>query len=115
MIAALFAAGIGIFIEPVLQLLGAGENTYTFARQYATCVIVIGGIPTVLSNVLANLIRSIGRSKEASAGIILGGLLNSALDPLFMFVLLPKGFRGARRRNCHLPFQLQRIFSSSSS
>ena len=91
LIAALFAAGIGIFIEPVLQLLGAGENTYTFARQYATCVLVIGGIPTVLSNVLANLIRSIGRSKEASAGIILGGLLNIALDPLFMFVLLPKG------------------------
>lgn len=55
------------------------------------CVIVIGGIPTVLSNVLANLIRSIGRSREASAGIILGGLLNIALDPLFMFVLLPDG------------------------
>ena len=45
----------------------------------------------MLSNVLANLIRSIGRSKEASAGIILGGLLNIALDPLFMFVLLPDG------------------------
>ena len=61
------------------------------ARQYALCVIVIGGIPTVLSNVLSNLIRSVGRSREASAGIILGGLLNIALDPLFMFVLLPRG------------------------
>lgn len=90
-IAALFAAGIALFMEPVLSLLGAGENTYAYARQYALCVIVIGGIPTVLSNVLANLIRSIGRSKEASAGIILGGLLNIALDPLFMFVLLPDG------------------------
>ena len=46
----------------------------------------------MLSNVLSNLIRSIGRSKEAGAGIILGGLLNIALDPLFMFVLLPDGF-----------------------
>ena len=91
LIAALFAAGIGIFMEPVLQLLGAGDNTYQYTRQYVTCVIVIGGIPTVLSNVLSNLIRSIGRSKEASAGIILGGLLNIALDPLFMFVLLPDG------------------------
>lgn len=90
-IAALFAAGIGIFMEPVLGILGAGENTYEYARQYALCVIVTGGIPTVLSNVLANLIRSVGRSKEASAGIILGGLLNIALDPLFMFVLLPDG------------------------
>lgn len=90
-IAALFAVGIAVFMEPVLSLLGAGENTYAYARQYALCVIVIGGIPTVLSNVLANLIRSIGRSREASAGIILGGLLNIALDPLFMFVILPHG------------------------
>lgn len=90
-IAALFAAGIGLFMDPALRLLGAGENTYAYARQYALCVIVVGGIPTVLSNVLSNLIRSIGRSKAASAGIILGGVLNIALDPLFMFVLLPEG------------------------
>ena len=102
LIAALFAVGIGIFMEPVLSLLGAGENTYEYARQYALCVIVIGGIPTVLSNVLSNLIRSIGRSKEASAGIILGGLLNIALDPIFMFVLFPDGYEvlGAGTATC---------------
>lgn len=90
-VAALFAVGILVFMEPVLQLLGAGANTYEYARQYALCVIVVGGVPTVLSNVLSNLIRSIGLSREASAGIILGGVLNIALDPLFMFVLLPDG------------------------
>ena len=92
LIAALFALGMGLFMEPMLLILGAGENTYEYARQYALCVIVIGGVPTVLSNVLSNLIRSIGRSKEASIGIILGGLLNIALDPLFMFVLMPEGY-----------------------
>lgn len=91
LIAALFAVGVGIFMDPVLRLLGAGENTYNYSRQYALCVIVVGGVPTVLSNVLSNLIRSIGCSKAASAGIILGGVLNIALDPLFMFVLLPEG------------------------
>ena len=90
-IAAVFALGTFLFMDPLLGLLGAGVNTYPYARQYAFCVIVLGGIPTVLSNVLANLIRSIGRSREASAGIILGGLLNIALAPLFMFVLLPPG------------------------
>lgn len=90
-IAALFSLGMGLFMEPILNILGAGNNTHDYARQYATCVIVIGGIPTVLSNVLSNLIRSIGRSREASTGIILGGLLNIALDPLFMFVLMPEG------------------------
>lgn len=90
-IAAVFSLGMGLFMEPILKLLGANANTYEFARQYAACVIVVGGIPTVLSNVLSNLIRSIGRSREAGFGIILGGVLNIALDPLFMFVLLPDG------------------------
>ena len=90
-ISAMFALIMGVFMEPILLLLGAGDNTYAYAKQYASCVIVIGGVPTVLSNVLSNLIRSIGRSREASAGIILGGLLNIALDPLFMFVIMPEG------------------------
>ena len=92
LIAAVFSVVMGVFMKPILGLLGAGTNTYEYARQYAFCVIVFGGIPTVLSNVLSNLIRSIGRSREAGAGIILGGLLNIALDPLFMFVLLPDGY-----------------------
>ena len=90
-IAAAFAVGTGVFMDPLLKLLGAGENTYEYARQYALCVIVCGGVPTVLSNALANVVRSVGRSKEAGAGIVLGGLLNIALDPLFMFVILPPG------------------------
>lgn len=91
-ISALFALIMGVFMDPVLMLLGAGENTLVFARQYSFFVIVVGGIPTVLSNVMSNLIRSIGYSKEAGIGITLGGLLNIVLDPLFMFVILPKGY-----------------------
>ena len=91
-VAAVFSVGMGLFMRPVLEFLGAGENTYRYASQYALCVIVLGGIPTVLSNVLSNLIRSIGRSQQAGNGIALGGILNIALDPLFMFVLLPDGY-----------------------
>ena len=91
LISAAFALAMGIFMEPALKLLGATENTYAFARQYALCVVVAGGVPTVLSNVLSNLIRSVGESRKAGTGIVLGGLLNIALDPLFMFVLLPRG------------------------
>ena len=90
-VAALFAGGVALFMDPLLTLLGAGENTFAYARQYALCVITAGAVPTVLSNVLSNLIRSVGRSKEAGAGIVLGGVLNIALDPVFMFLLLPDG------------------------
>ena len=78
-ISALFALIMGVFMDPVLMLLGTGENTLVFARQYSFFVIVVGGIPTVLSNVMSNLIRSIGYSKEAGIGITLGGLLNIVL------------------------------------
>ena len=91
-VAAAFSIGMGLFMRPDLEFLGAGENTYRYASQYALCVIVLGGIPTVLSNVLSNLIRSIGRSRQAGNGIALGGILNIVLDPLFMFVLLPDGY-----------------------
>lgn len=37
--------GKALFMEPILKLLGANANTYEFARQYAACVIVVGGFP----------------------------------------------------------------------
>ena len=90
-ITSVFSVAVLLFMQPLLGLLGASENTFEYARQYSFCVIVLGGIPTVLSNVLANLLRSAGESKKAGFGITMGGVINIVLDPLFMFVLLPKG------------------------
>lgn len=89
--AAAFSLAMLLFMDPILRLLGAGENTFGFARSYAFCVIVCGGIPTILTNVLSNLVRSIGESKKAGFGVTMGGLINIVLDPLFMFVIFPKG------------------------
>ena len=91
MIALLFSLCIGLCMNPFLKLLGAGKDTIKYARDYALCVIVLGGIPTVLSNTLANLIRSVGYSKKAGFGVTMGGVLNIIIDPLFMFVLFPSG------------------------
>ena len=87
-----YALLMALFMEPLLLALGASDSIYIYARQYVFCVIVLGAVPTVLSNVMSNLVRSTGMSKEASIGITLGGLLNIGLDPLFMFVLLPRGY-----------------------
>ena len=78
-------------MDPFLRFLGASDNTLGFARQYMLYVIVLGGIPAILSSTLSSMLRSIGLSSKASFGLALGGLLNIALDPLFMFVLLPDG------------------------
>ena len=97
-----FALGVLLFMDPLMRLLGARADVLVYAKAYAMCVIVFGGIPTVMANVMANLLRSTGESKKAGFGIMLGGLINIALDPLFMFVLFPKGMEivGAGAATC---------------
>lgn len=80
-----------ILMDPLLRLLGATENTWAYARQYLFAAVVLGGVPTVLSMSMPMLLRNAGYSREAGLGVGLGGILNVLLDPLFMFVLLPKG------------------------
>ena len=79
------------FMRPLLLFLGASTETYEFARQYAFCVVVFCAVPSLLQLVCANLLRAAGYSKQAGFGVAMGGILNVALDPLFMFVLMPKG------------------------
>lgn len=86
-----YGLGLGFFMDPALRFLGAGDSIYLYARQYSFCVIVLGALPTVLSNVLACLVRSIGLSKQAGFGITLGAVLNIILDPVFMYLILPDG------------------------
>lgn len=90
-ITALFCLLLFVFSRPLLFFLGAGENTYDYARQYMLIVVCLGGIPTVLTSVLSSLLRSLGLSRQSGFGVALGGILNIILDPLFMFVLLPPG------------------------
>ncbi len=82
---------IGLFKVPVLDFLGASEMTIGYAQQYTDYVIVLGSLPALLSMTLAHLLRNAGYSSQASFGLSFGGVLNMILDPLFMFVLLPKG------------------------
>ena len=90
--AAVFALLTLVFMTPLLTLLGADEATMTYGKQYLFTTVVIGSIPTVLSMSMPQLLRNAGYSKEAGLGVGLGSILNVALDPLFMFVILPKGY-----------------------
>ncbi len=80
-----------IFMPQILSALGASENTYAFSASYTLWVVVIGGIPSILSMTFSHLLRCEGFSREAGIGLGLGGVINILLDPLFMFVLLPTG------------------------
>ena len=81
-----------LFRDTFLNLLGGGDPmVHSLASGYLIVTVVLCGIGTTMSNLLAHLVRSEGRSVQASIGIALGGLLNIALDPLFMFVILKPG------------------------
>ena len=67
--------------EPLLTFLGASPDNYRYAEDYLLWVVVIGGVPTMVSLALGHLLRSEGHAKEASAGMMFGGILNVILDP----------------------------------
>lgn len=90
-VAAFFSVGVLLFMSPLLHALGAKTENFEYARNYALCVIVAGGIPTIMTNVLANFVRSVGESSKAGFGVTMGGVINILLDPLLMFVMLPEG------------------------
>ncbi len=87
-----YALGAFLFRHPFVDLLGGTDRAvHGAAVSYLLVTVCVGGVATALGNLFAHLIRAEGRSIHASLGIGLGGVLNIALDPLFMFVLLPRG------------------------
>lgn len=80
----LLTVGGLIFLNPLMRILGATETILPYARSYAQYILY--GAPIMCSSfVLNNLLRSQGKALLAMCGIATGGVLNIALDPLFIF------------------------------
>lgn len=82
---AILSVGLLLGMRPILTMVGASQDTYSYTSSYLMWTVVIGGIPTVCSLVLGHLIRAEGNSKQASIGMSLGGIINMVLDPLLIF------------------------------
>lgn len=82
----LLAALILIFIDPILNLIGASADTYEYAKSYLS-IIVFAGPFVLISNCYGNVIRTEGESGKAMLGLLLGNLVNVILDPIFILVL----------------------------
>lgn len=82
-----------LFADRFIDLLGGQEaSVHAYAKEYLLVTVVIGGEFTAMNALLAHLIRAEGRSMHASVGVVLGGVLNIVLDPLFMFAILDAGY-----------------------
>ena len=91
-VTALYSLFAFLFADGFIDLLGGQEEAvHSYARQYLMITVVLGGEFTAVNALLAHLVRAEGRSIHAGIGVVLGGVLNILLDPLFMFVLLEPG------------------------
>jgi len=88
----LYSLASWLFRDGFVDLLGGGDPAvHAQACRYLLVTVALGGLATSLNALLGHLVRAEGRSVQAGFGIALGGVLNIALDPLFMFRLLPPG------------------------
>lgn len=82
-----------IFLEPLLIKFGAKGDVFIYAKQY-TRIILIGVPFQNLSFSMNHSIRASGSPKIAMYTMLIGAILNTILDPIFIF-LFHMGVRGA--------------------
>ena len=75
-----------LFRSPILNLLGATEQTYIYAEQYYRWLI-LGSTFVIFSLVPTNLLRAEGASMDSMIGSVIGTVINIILDPIFIFTL----------------------------
>lgn len=71
------------FMDTILKMLGASEDTIKYAREYLSIVTAAGPF-VLISNCYANIIRTEGKAGMAMFGQLAGNLLNVILDPILI-------------------------------
>lgn len=80
-------------LNPILYFFGASEATLPYARDYMV-TILLGNVVTHMYLGLNSVLRSAGHPQTAMAATILTVIVNTVLDPLFIYTF-HMGIRGA--------------------
>ena len=89
----IFMALTLFFLDPILYFFGASENTISYARDYMQ-IILYGNLITHLYFGLNGAMRASGNPKKAMSLTLATVVLNTILDPIFIFVF-DMGIKGA--------------------
>lgn len=74
-----------LFLTPILNLFGSTPEILPYAKDYASIILI--GIPFQMVGIgLSNLARTDGSPKVAMIGMLIGAVLNTILDPIYIFV-----------------------------
>lgn len=84
---------VGIFLDDILYFFGASENTLPHAKEYMT-IILLGNVVTHMYFGLNAVLRSSGFPKNAMYATIFTVVINTILDPLFIYGF-KMGIKGA--------------------
>lgn len=74
-----------IFLAPLCRLFGATENLMPYALSYGH-IIVLGFPFAIIATVINSAIRTDGSPRYAMFSMMIGAILNTILDPIFIFV-----------------------------
>ncbi len=89
----MIAAAGSLFLDPLVQLLGATKTIQPYAMAYAKYILYAA--PFLIGSLTLNkMLCAEGKARFAMVGIAFGGILNLFLDPLFIFVF-DMGIAGA--------------------
>lgn len=82
-----------IFARPLLNMLGASEQTFGYAYSYLT-IVAVGGPFIMISGAFSKILMADGQPRKAMIGSTMGNLINIVLDPILILVF-GWGVRGA--------------------
>lgn len=82
-----------IFEEPLLKAFGASPDVMPLSKQFMT-IILLGAVLQNIGFGLNNIIRSEGNPKIAMLTMLIGAILNTIFNPIFIFGL-QLGIRGS--------------------
>ena len=82
-----------VYMEPILYLLGASADTYSYAADYAQ-IYILGTLFVMISLGMNSFINAQGFATVGMLTVLLGAVVNIALDPVFIFTL-DMGIAGA--------------------
>lgn len=106
------------FMEPILYLIGASENTIGYAVDYLS-IYLIGTFFVLVATGLNTFINAQGRPAIAMLSVLIGAVLNIILDPILIFGL-GMHVKGAAlatviAQGCSAIFVLTFLFSKKAS
>lgn len=89
----LYTVAVLLFLDPILFFFGGSEQTLPYAREYMV-IILCGNMITHLYFGLNAVLRAAGFPKRAMYATIFTVVLNTIIDPLFIYAF-DMGIRGA--------------------